>query len=61
VRDRRLSNREASAQPSAPNFGLRSDMFENLDSTRIGKCLGYPLKLLSIHELPTPEVGMIDR
>ena len=52
MRDRRLSNREASAQPLASYFGLRGDVLEDLDPTRVGKCLGDSLELLCIHELP---------
>jgi hypothetical protein len=55
VRDRRLSDRKASAQPLTPDFGLRRDMFENLDPARVGERLRDSLELLSIHELRTPE------
>jgi hypothetical protein len=51
MRYRRLSNREASAQSGAPNFGLRGDMFEYLDPSRVGERLGDSLELLGIHEL----------
>jgi hypothetical protein len=47
-----LSDRKASAQSPAPDFGLRGDMLENLDPARIGKRLRDSLELLWIHELP---------
>jgi hypothetical protein len=49
VRDRGLSDREAPAQTLAPNFGLRRDVFENLNPARVGERFRDSLELLSIH------------
>ena len=49
MRDRRLTDRKASAQVAATDFRLLGNVLENLEPPRIGQCLGDPLELLGIH------------
>ena len=49
--DRRLSNRETTAQALAPDFGLLGDVLQDFEAARISKRLGDALELLGVHVL----------
>jgi len=59
--DRRLANRETSAQTLASNFRLLRDVLEYLEPSRVGERLRDPLELVSIHEQPYSTGSTIDR
>lgn len=46
MRDRRLSNRKAAAEPLAPDLALPRDVLEDLEPSRVGERLCDSLELL---------------
>ena len=52
MRDRRLSNREAPAQPATAYFRPVGDVLQDFESSGIGQRFGDPLELLHVHGRP---------